>query len=143
MVKYPQEDFKNILDEAERKQIKINDQIHLDKQAPQHFSDREPSTQQTDQPSQDFSESGCSSQPAREEVSNEPEVKKTKSSNKDGEKLSSLYPGIQLCGKMNDLYRCEEALEFIKNARDVFCDMNELNKKLVTPLNRIHWKMTG
>jgi hypothetical protein len=34
MVKYPQEDFKNILDEAERKQIKINDQIHLDKQAP-------------------------------------------------------------------------------------------------------------
>ena len=86
MVKYPQEDFKNILDEAERKQIKINDQIHLDKQAPQHFSDREPSTQQTDQPSQEFSESINSSQPAREEISNEPEGKqsKTKSYHKEG-----------------------------------------------------------
>jgi len=74
---------------------------------------------------------------------------KTKSYQKEGfdrgdqSKLSTLYPGIQLCGKMNDLYWCEEALEFVKNARDIFTDMNELNKKLVTPLNRIHWKMTG
>ena len=59
-------------------------------------------------------------------------------------KFQQNYPKIEITGRGNDLYRCDEALNFIKEtSRTSFSDLNHLQSNLVTPMNKMHRKLTG
>lgn len=56
----------------------------------------------------------------------------------------AAYPVIEFCGRANDLYRCEGALNFIKEtSRTVYVNLGSLQTQLIDSLNKIHRRMTA
>ena len=62
---------------------------------------------------------------------------------RDNEKIKNLYPNLELCAKNPELYKCTEAIDLIKEKKDTFKDQNDMQKKLINLLNKVHQKMTG
>lgn len=160
LVKNPQEDFKNLLDEAERKQIRLAEEKNekCDEKKEKDASDndepkKEPATQSSapSQPSQPSS-SGPSSD--KSSVGSASKVlknytKKRLSGQKDPSpdvfdasellKFKAKYPRIEICGKTDELYKCSDVLTFVKDTSQIaFDNFSHMTQKLLKPMHEKH-----
>ena len=108
MIKDPAEDFKLILDEGERKMLQQFDED----------DDRKSESKESDKHSSSSNEEPTKSQPSRRNLGQ----KRTPCAN--GEKVlsdteqaawSAKYPQLVCCGKEGEYYKCNEALDYIKD----------------------------
>lgn len=181
MVRNPQEDFKNLLDEAERTLIRQRGQKTKEEaeaeesdghvwEAMKDGQDPEPATQSqgalatmgigASQDSDSSSLGGSQDKTAsgaprmRKPVTNKrapsasgaPVDASTDifSSPEELARFKQNYPLVEFCGRQNDLYRCDDALQFIKDtSRQQFADLRQLQNQLINPLNKMHRKMTA
>lgn len=53
----------------------------------------------------------------------------------------SKYPGVEICGKSNELYKLPDVVQFVKDTQNTTYDnLEKMQKQLVNPLNGIYAK---
>lgn len=58
---------------------------------------------------------------------------------KEAEKFRARFPNIEICGKNQELYRCGDALLYLKEtSQQTFADIKEFERKLIKNLNSQH-----